>query len=142
MTLFNAIIFRLKNDATVAAQLSGRIYANRAPQNTAIPFVTIETIAVERNHHLSGSSEMTSTTLQFDCIGLTPDVSKATAEILRKNMDAMSGVTIGDTGVEVFIRASYLSGQRDDMTAPSDGSDVATYRTSLDFEFWHIETLP
>lgn len=141
-TLEQSLIYRLQQDATVGAQVGDRIYRSVAPDGATFPFVTYETISKVRNHHLTGSSEITSTLIQFDCIGTTAASAKATAEVLRKNLDALSATTIGNTGLTTFVRSCYLTDERDDFAGPSDGSDIPVYRTSLDFKFWHVETLP
>lgn len=141
MKLYNAIIFRLKADATVGGVIGDRIYADPAPQNTTAPFVTMHTVAHPGDDDLGGPVAMTPATIQFDCIGLTPDDAKATAKAINDNLRAITNMEIGDTGEEVFVRSSYRTGRRDDHVGPSDGSDRVVHRTSLDFEFWHAESV-
>lgn len=140
--LFNAIIHRLKADAAVGAVIGDRIYADPAPQGTTAPFVTMQTISNPGEDDLGGPVALGSTLIQFDCIGMTPDSAKAAANAINTNLLSIDSDSIGDTGVQVAVSRAYRNDRRDDTAGPSDGSDRVVHRTSLDFEFWHAETVP
>lgn len=108
-TLFDTI----NDDAAVTALISGRVYAQVAPDNAAVPYVTTQLIANEPHSRVNGSYNSERKVFQVNCVSNSYENAKAVAEAIKAAITPSIG---------------YLNGEGDDYFAQTE-----RHRVYLDF---------
>ena len=90
---------------TLAALVAGRIFPNRALDNTARPYITYTTVSAVPQNDLSSTPLVDNRRIQVDCWS---DVSYAQA----KDMAAACRVALKNLGLCVFERDDFEDGVR------------------------------
>jgi hypothetical protein len=129
------LVAYLKADATLTGLIADRLYPGCAPRNAAAPRVTYSRVSTFRPSVLEGHSGMPTTRLQLDVWGDTLATTRAVTRRLLTLLNGYSGA-MGDE----HAAASLVDDQRTDHERPEDGSDVATYRETLDVLLSYDET--
>ena len=113
MSIESTLYDTLRNDASVAALVSTRIYPQVAPDNAATPYITYQVIVGTAYNKASGAPDSERKVVQVNCISNTYSGAKAIAEACK----AAINVSVG-----------YLNAERDDYF-----SQIETHRIMLDF---------
>jgi len=137
--LHTAIVYALKNDATVAGLVSTRIYpAGRVEQGAVLPYITIQKIDNLHTNHQSGSSSLAHARFQVDGWASTRVSAFKVYEAVKDVLDNFTG-SLGDPSDPVDVKHAILDSDREDFLPPADASGRGAYRASMDFLFWHAE---
>jgi len=106
----------LSNDAGVTA-LTTSIYRGQAPQNTATPYIVIDTIFISPQNLLSERTGIDNNRKSIDCYGETQQESVAIYEACRTALE-----------LEVMVLNVNIFGIRD--------PDIDVFRTQFDVSEW------
>ena len=137
MSAHEAIYTRLSGNAAVRAIVDDRIYPARTPQDTTLPKIVFTTISQGRAPNTAGASGVTNPRIQIDCWADSNAGADALADAVRLALDGYRG-----TVASVQIRSCFLDAQRDAIVEPRDGGEQRIFGRSLDFNIWHLETVP
>ena len=137
MSVDDAIYSRLSGNSAVRAIVDDRIYPDRTPQDTALPKIVFTTISQGRAPNTSGASGVTNPRIQIDCWADSNAGAFALADAVRLALDGYRG-----TVASVVIRSCFLDSERKAIVEPRDGGEQRIYGRSLDFNIWHLETVP
>jgi len=130
-----ALVGLVKNDATVAALVSTRIYATQATQGAALPLVVYVRDEGDRRDnmmHMTGSTGIVKATYTFSCLAATLLGCRNLARAVRRALQYKR-----PTG----IRFCRVVGDSDLTEAPASGDQLPTYRTDLTVEVTYVETI-
>ncbi len=136
MSLQGAMYEELRLNAAVAALVASRIYPVVAPQETDLPYLTIQRIDRPRERHQGGDAKLPHPRIQIDCWAATEFAADQLAEALRGVLDEFSG-PLG--GGREHVEHCYLEDDRQEYVPPTDGSEQGTHRVSMDFIVWYRE---
>jgi len=127
-------------DATIAAELGGRIYPLKLPQNSAYPAATLQLIATVRRPHLRGPGGLSAPLYQLDVWTQEKDAAtgfkraRELAERIRQAIDGYTGI-LEDAPSGDRVRVSVLfQDARDDFEPDVNGG---YYRISTDYTIWN-----
>lgn len=109
---------RLSGSAALVAIVGAKIYAGRAPQNTASPFVIWQRVSGFQDQVLDGLTDLVTGRFQVDCYAATYDDAKRMARAVA------AAVQQNDGDLE-----AYLEGNRDIF----DDDLPNFFRRSMDF---------
>lgn len=145
MTISKAVLERLKAVSGVTSKVgsgsNARIYPSAAPKDAGYPFIVFSIISGEHAHHtgLSGFkvSGLARKRVQLDCIGLSPNAVDQLADSVRLALDGFRGSVGG-----MDVRSSMLTDEQSLYDPAQDGSERHNYRHILDFDIWHVESVP
>jgi len=132
-----ALVSLLSADATLVALVSDRIHADQAPQGSTLPYLTYALIASPGHDHQAAAAAIANPTVQID---VWADSSTDRLAVEAAVVGALNGYS-GTCG-SVSIRRASRVGRRQSYERPQDGSEAGVYRSSLDFEIWHVEDVP
>ncbi|MEM9019940.1 MAG: DUF3168 domain-containing protein [Planctomycetota bacterium] len=132
MSIKAAIYALVTEHAGAKAILDTRIYPQRAPSGTPLPYAVYHRISPERQYHLGGFAGCTRELIQVDAWADTPAEAEAMADAL---IDAMEVQQVQAGGI--LIESIELQSQRDTDQDPQDGRDLPVFGSSLDFRIWH-----
>lgn len=110
-------------DAGVTAQLGTRLYTDRAPQGTALPYAVMTETGAEDAHTLAGTIDLPESRIEIACWAATPEDAQAAASAVHARVKNIVHTTIGTPGVRVHL--SRRTDRRTEHEDPSDGSDTA-----------------
>lgn len=117
------------------AVLSGKVYANLAPQNARAPFVTFHRISGQKIRHINGPSGLAQTVFQVDVYADANLESRQISDSIRLALDGYKGtVTIGADSVR--IGGVSMQAERDFIES---SVDPKLYRSSVDYLFIYEE---
>lgn len=123
MSVRAALRTYLLADAAVTAQLGTRLYADRAPQDTALPYAVMTENGAEDAHTLAGTINLPESRIEIACWAATPEAAQTAASAVHARIKNIIHTTIGDPGVRVHL--SRRTDRRTEHEDPSDGSDTA-----------------
>lgn len=142
----SALYSHLTGTTDLVAEVSTRIYPNRAPQQkTAGPFIVYRRISTTNAHDMGGASGLTRPTFEFSVVG---DVDsdgvpapystvKTISNLLRTHLDGYQGVM-----QSVGVRSITHVNTNDAHIAPADAGDVGRHVVESDYQVWLTETIP
>ena len=133
----SALYAHLTGTTDLVAQVSTRIYPNRAPHGAAMPFITYRRISTTNEHTLAAALGMARPTFEFACVGTSYSTVKTVNNLLRTHLDGHQGV-LQSVGVRSITHIST----NDDYIAPTDAGDVGGHIAESDYQVWHTETVP
>lgn len=99
----SALHARLVADAAVLAVTGTRIYWTKVPQDSAFPYVRMQTVSDTRPQNLGDYDAARTTRVQADCFATTYGAARALAEKIIAavaNPATVSGVNFGRTKAE------------------------------------------
>ena len=122
----------LVQTSAIAAAVSTRIYPQHSPQAAALPRVIYQIVSGSTDHHLGGVSGLEMSRFQFDVEATTPSAARATAKLIRSQLETLQKVTKAG----LWLDAVELGGVSDDSYQTAEGSDEYTYIARFDAEVW------
>ncbi len=137
MTIEKALFDYMSNHASIAGQVSDRIYPDVAPENTDYPLITFTVIAESHVHHMEGASGLVNPSIQIDVWATKVSDRAITSEAIRGAMDGFRGVMD-----DIEIRNCFLIDKTNFIESPQQGEGKPVYRASIDFSIWHVEDVP
>ena len=139
MTIESALFSYLSTKAAVTGQVGTRIYPQIAPESAAHPFLTYTIISTDHTHDTSGATGLANVNMQIDVWADTQLERTTISEVIR---DVLDGFT-GDMGTEnLNIRSCFLDSRSNFQEADTEGKSKPTFRASMDFSIWHVESVP
>lgn len=117
----------------VREYVSGRVYANFAPEGATLPHIVFNQIRGDEEQNLSSVSELAKETFQFDVYSNDADECDIVGQALRLDLQRWRG-----TFDSIFVRNALLVRAGDSYDGPNDGTDLPQYRFTLDFDIWYI----
>ncbi len=139
MTIESALYSYLSTKTTVTDEVSTRIYPQTAPNGTAYPFITFSVISETNDHSMTGATGLANPIIQVDIWSATIASRVSGSEAIRNALDGFTG----DMGTEnLNIRSCFLSNRSNFEESDTEGKGQPTYRSSMDFSIWHVESLP
>jgi len=96
MSIESTLYDTLRNDASVAAIVSTRIFPNLAPQNAAVPYVTYQLISTVPHNLLKGAAPSERKVFQVNCISNTYLQAKSIAEAAKTAINGTVGYCVGE----------------------------------------------
>jgi len=137
MSIESGLVAYLKTDTDLMvlvgngdSPITCRIYPVRLPQNWTAPAITYQRISGSRLHHLNGPAGRAHPRIQFDIMGDTYASVRSVGDKLRIALDGYAG-SMGSETVGVATIENDFDGYL---------SDTDTFRISMDFTIWHVET--
>lgn len=131
----------LTQNTDLSAAVGDRIYPGFAPSSAARPFIIYSRISSDSTHHLGTASiapgGLMRDVMQFDIYAETESAANEVKEILQ---DVLNGQEMVMGGTQ--IRRVFLSNETDGMEPPSDGTNDAEYRETMEFVFWYLRPTP
>lgn len=124
-------------DTTLNAEVAGRVFRHRAPQDESKPFVTLQRIGTTRPYHLGNQAAAAQATVQVDIFVEKPNQVDSLGEHIRDRMSGYRGAMGDET-----IRGCTCERDTDLTERPDDASDDWNFRRSFDFRITHVETAP
>lgn len=131
----------LLDDADVLAIVSTRIFAAKAEQGAAKPYLIYQMIANEHHEQFGGSAGLAAALIQIS--GFSTSKSEV-LDLKEKVRLALQGnETTVTVGADTFdILSVHLEGDRDVDVDPQDGSDAEIYGFSMDYRVGYPEPVP
>lgn len=126
----DALYSTLKNNSSVSALVSSRIYPINAPQGATLPlivFTQIGTLDRELSH--SGSTKVCTSHFRLNTIATTPKAAKQIAAAVTKALHGFSG-TVGTETIYVARIDSQIDLYDDELI---------NYQVALDLYLTHKE---
>lgn len=131
-SLQEALYHYLTLQPRVTALVGLRIFPQIAPQNTPVPYITVQRIAVGNDYHLLGPTDTHDTGIQVDCWALTARQGQGIATQVRHALEGLVG-----PWDDLEIDGVYITSEIDLADAAEDGSERIDYRTVLSIEVAH-----
>lgn len=128
-----ALVARLRADATVAATVAARIYPVAAPQGATLPLIVYQKISGPREHTHDKAGDLARPRFQFMAIARTYAAAKALINAVRASLDNYRGTTSS-----VVIDGIYVENEADQFNLSPDQANN-TYAVWLDAVVWHHE---
>lgn len=139
MTIESAFYNYLSTKASVTAEVGSRIFPQIAPESALYPFLVYSVILDTPEHDMTGAVGLTFVNMQIDVWCETIAERVTIAEVLRNALDGFTG----DMGTEnLNIRSCFLSNRSNSQEPDSEGRATPIFRTSMDFNIWHVESVP
>ena len=115
------------------------LFQGWADQDATYPYMTFVQISSEGVHHLASASGLGHPLFQIDIWSDATATRESLAEAVRTALDGFSGTVSGED-----IRSIRLldRGRDTQETAEIGGEELPVYRTSIDIEIWHTESVP
>ena len=134
MALEPAILAYTKAQVT---SVSNRVYALKAPQGVAEPYIVFFVVSNNFVHSVVDSG-LTETSVQFNVVG--PDYAgvKAVIESLKstyRNYIQGADVEANYMGTKQWVQATLIENESDYYI-----EDIGKFNSTLDVIFWHKET--
>ena len=136
-TLPRALYAYLSLHAPLQALVATRVYPSIAPSGAALPYVTVQRLAVGSIYHMGGASATHDTLVQVDCWALQPMQVQHLAQVVRQSLDGFTGTWDG-----LAIDGVFVENEIDDAEPADDGSQRIFYRTILTLACWHEREAP
>ena len=127
------IVTAIKADAGLGALIGDKIYADKAPQNVTLPYITYQIVTEEGVHHQTGITSLASTDIQFSVWAATASSRFDIKDALRVLFDGKIHQTFGSA----FCQRVINTNNNDTIESQEDGSQNFSYGVFMDFEFWH-----
>lgn len=139
MSLLGDIYSHLAAQSAVTDLVGTRIYPEwNASADETRPYIVYTLISEDRNPHLGAASGLVRTVIQFDVFSDTTRGMESVADVLRQQFDGFTGTLNSGT----VVRECHLESRRNDHETNGEAGAVGVFRCSMDFYFWHVETVP
>lgn len=115
------------------AVLEGKVFAMRAPQNLAPPFIVFQSTNTAEWRSLNGPSGIAQTTIQIDCYDEKYYDAKELAEQVRNALDGFSGDVVYASETTSFGGISFDSG----FDVLDETDDPTLFRSSASYLVTH-----
>ena len=136
-----ALAAHLRADPDVQALVAARVWHNRASSTQVKPYMTIQRVADQHVHHMSGASLLARTIFDINCWDVDGEALETLADTVRKTLDTFSG-TLGSGTSTIEVQDLKLTSQSDESVLPVDGGQVGIYRVRQSYDVWAAETAP
>jgi hypothetical protein len=137
MSIESAIYTLLAADTDLTDLVSTRIYDDAADQNPTLPYLTVFRVSEPHTHEMQGAAGMTHPRMQIDVFAENGISRFATTEAVREALDGYRG-----TSDSVVISKCFLVNRFDQYEDPVEGERFGTWRSTMDFEISHAESVP
>lgn len=137
MTIEAAVYSRLSAVAGVTALVGTRIYPVQAPQTATKPYIVFRVVNESHEHHMAGAAGLAAPRVQLDIYATTSLAAAQAGEAVRLALQGWRGVAGG-----VQVRNSHLENRLTFADSQSDGTDVPSFRVTMDFLMTHAESVP
>lgn len=138
-SLEKAFYHHTKDNAGVAALVSGRVYrAGSAPTGDR-DYVSYQRLVTGRTRHQGGTSGLADASMQANCYSTSQTTAKAIADAVRAAWEVQKGAT-GEVGDTINVRVASIENELSDTEIATDGSQVLWHRVVLDITIWYSET--
>lgn len=139
MILLPAVRSLLLANGTVSGLIGSRLYPLRRPQGSALPAMTYQVVAGDRDHAHGGMTALANRWVQFTAWADT-DAASAYSQVqtLADLVETVLGGYRGTTG-GVEIGGAFVRGRRDFDEDGPDGIQ-RVFGASVDIEFFYQET--
>lgn len=125
-----ALLERLRADASIAAIVGARVNWIERPQGSTLPAVTLQVISPGREYTYAGASGTASPRVQADCWGRTYQEAKLLSRAL------IACVEQRETVRGIRFAPAFIDAARDMPTEELDGG-AKVYRVSIDAIVWN-----
>lgn len=132
-----ALATHLKSRPVVTAAVGSRIYADKAPQDAARPYIVYEIAGGERHYHSTGSSGLMESEISLRLHESTYLKARQLYEIIRNEIDGFRG-TWGSVAIDRATLGPPVNG----TAAPSDADEVGEPAVRTVVEVFHQESRP
>ena len=133
----SSLYYYLTQDAGIISAVSSRIYRSTAPTGSTMPYIVMNYVGAEPSYDQSGRNEYFKRTVEFLCVGNTPDSCDTLAEAVKSALD-IQVVEIGDTGDKTHIFATTFLSEFDDFDL-IPASESAEYTITQNYEISYME---
>jgi hypothetical protein len=99
----NAVVAKLKADATIASLVSARVYPNVLPQDAIMPALTYQVITGIRENQMDGAAGISHGSIQINAWDDDYEGAKTLAEAVRKELNCYHGETGGVRIYDIFL---------------------------------------
>lgn len=126
----------LETDATIAAQLGGRVYPQIAPQVSEKVYATVEIVDGNPEYHAGGEAGVSTAVVTVDIFGNTYADVIAAKEAVRTRISGKRG-TVGSTPV----RSVFVEEDRDLDQITEFGQQYTTFAKRLSLNIAYFQTV-
>lgn len=126
----------LETDATIAAQLSGRVYPEIAPEGVVTPYAVVHFVAGNPEYHAAGEAGVSTTEVDIDIFADTYTECLAVKEVLRDRLSGKRG-----TLTSTVVRSVMLTEDRDLDQTVEFGQAVTKFARRLGFSMAYCQTV-
>lgn len=123
----------LRDLASLAALIEGKVYPLMAPQQATMPYVIYTEVGLSTYRHMAGLSNIATAFYQLDAYGQNHLSAALVADALRVGLDDLQKVALS----HIDVRKVILSDRRWMLEETYDGSQTNDYRCSTDFTIWY-----
>jgi hypothetical protein len=127
MDMQAALRARLIGDAGVSALASDRVYWVQAPQDAALPRITLQTISADRPQTFKGFQPLRSARVQCDIWAASYSAARTIVEAV------IAELAVPETSNGIIFGRPQVDGERD-LFERSDTQEI--HRISLDLIIW------
>lgn len=126
----------ISSDTNVSALVSSRVYAIRAQENAALPYVVFRRTGGETVRHTTGSSGLARAEFQVECWDDAYDDVKDLREKVRLSLESITPGTKGGVAVQgVFVDQDI---DLDEITVP--GEELGEFGVALAVRLWFTQS--
>lgn len=129
-----SIRLKLIADADVADIVDDNIYANKAPQDTVLPYVVYRMLNENEEMCSDGATGLESCTIEFDCMASSRSSSRLTAKAIWDALKNYRGMLTNDYHLQGAFRTQ---GADDDFDEPVDAADSGIFHRVLPLTLWY-----
>ena len=127
MDIKKAIYAQLSGDATLAALVGTRIYADYNGERSVFPYITFYGVSGSAEETMGGATDLMHAVLQLDVWALKSTDVSTIMKSIRRLLDNKYG-TWGGVVVDLVILNNFLYTYQ----FPSDGSEGCIYKGSVE----------
>lgn len=139
MIIEAAAYAKLQTVTAVTDLVSTRIYPNHAPQAATMPYIVYNRISQQRIRHMTATTQLRETRIQYDCIAADPLSARNVADALIAALDHDSGTWDSGGSNQASIAHAFIDNNISDFDQPTSGEDEGNYRVIVDVVIWHAE---
>lgn len=133
-----ALYYHIQTTSGIGAGISSRVYvAGDVPQDTAMPFLTIQQISNEIVRDQDGVSYLERTLFQITAVGATEKEAHDLAHLVQVALDAYRD-TMGEAGATVAVRYISLDNELHIPLPPTDASQRGMHEYAQDYSIWNV----
>ncbi len=134
MTIQQAILSLLADNATWANLVGTRTYPVQAPQGAAKPYATYRQIAVEKNHAMNGDSGLDMPGFQLNIVASTYATAQQAARAAETALNGFDSGTVEANGDSLYIQRIHLTDESDMPEQPVAAQGLAVYEIEQDYD--------
>jgi len=129
-----ALVYELKNDATIAALVGSQVYpAGGASKNATRPYITYQRIDRIPERHQEGSSSFPAARFQINCWADREKGAEEVCEAVKTLLESKStGAGIGPADGQVTARGIFVEDDHDEFMGPDDATHRGPHRVIID----------